>query len=545
MSTNFDRFAELEKLLNDLADDQLDVAGRTRIGELLDGDPEACEFYLDFMALNAHLEQELGSVEPVHFLENSPKAQIEEATTVYLATRQPSPPPAWRQPWVLAAAAAVAIGLFAISLITGAGKDQLAQDDAMAVTDNAVAVLTATIDARFSGNGAQLAPGDLLPKGKLALEEGVARLQFYSGAEVILEGPVEFELLGENLAACSSGSFRASVPRPAQGFTVHTPLVEMVDLGTEFGGNVTATKTEVHVFEGEVEIYDAGSKRSAESRHLLTAGYGLEIATDGSKTDRLADSLAFITEDEVDLQMRTRAAERFEAWQKFVTDKSERDPRLLAHYTFESDDLDSQVLRDRAEIGGLRNGTIIGSQWVSGRWPGKRALNFSRPSDRVRIDMKKGSKSLTLAAWVKLESLDQRYSALLATDQLKRGIEWQITRSGILHFGVRRNKRITDQYLSPVILRDRIGKWVQLAVTVDHEDRKVTHFVNGEPISTHPLKSKAAPVIGQAQLGNWNSPREGDSYPVRNLHGRIDEVMIYRVALSPAEIKELYTIGQP
>ncbi|MGI9242713.1 MAG: FecR domain-containing protein, partial [Verrucomicrobiales bacterium] len=337
------RFSELEKLLSALADDKLDAAGRTRLGELLDGDPEACEFYLDYMSLDAHLEQELGSIEPVQFFEKLPEAQIAEATTIYLATRQPPPPPVWKQPWTLAAAAAVVAGLFLISLVTQSERDGPGGDP----MDDAVAVLTDSIGAQFGAGGLKPTRGDLLPKGLLKLEAGIARVQFYSGAEVILEGPVEFELRGNNIAACLSGDFRASVPPAAQGFTVLSPKVEMVDLGTEFGASIGDDgATEVHVFEGEVEVYDANSGRDPASRDLLTAGYGLEIASSGSRSDMLADNMAFLSEDEVLQRMRLHAAARHDAWQRFSAESLDVNPDVMLHFPFVSDDLEGRNLLD-------------------------------------------------------------------------------------------------------------------------------------------------------------------------------------------------------
>ena len=463
MGQNLDRFEELEKLLSALADDALDAAGRDRVGVLLDGDPEACEFYLDYMALDAHLEQELGSSEPVQFFEKLPEAQIAEATTIYLATRQPPPPPAWRQPWTMAAAAAVVAGLFLISLMTQPERNRVAQEDSSNAMDNSVAVLTDSIGATFGSAGMQPTRGDLLPKGKLKLEGGIARIQFYSGAEVILEAPVEFELRGENLASCTSGNFRASVPPSAQGFTVLSPKVEMVDLGTEFGASIgIAGATEVHVFEGEVEVYDSNTGRAQDGRSLLTAGYGLKIAADGIRTDMLADNMAFISEDEVLQRMRLHATDRHDAWQRYSAESIDTNPDVMLHFPFVSNNLENNELLDSSEIGGRCDGTIIGSKWVSGRWPGKRALEFDRPSDRVRIKLKEKSPSLTMVAWVKVERLEQRFSALLISDQLsKGGVEWQITRAGSLQLGIHRNEREADNYTSPIVFSDRIGKWTR------------------------------------------------------------------------------------
>jgi len=547
MDPKLDRFAELEKLLSALADEELDMAGRSRIGELLDGDPEACEFYLDYISLDAHLEQELGSMEPVKFFEKLPEAQIAEATTIYLATRQPPPPPVWKQPWTMAAAAAVVAGLFLISLMTQPERERVAKEEQANAMDNAVAVLTDSVGASFGASGIQPTRGDLLPKGLLKLDSGIARLQFYSGAEVILEGPVEFELRGENIAACVSGDFRASVPPAAQGFTVLSPQVEMVDLGTEFGASIgSGGATEIHVFEGEVEVYGANTGRDPDSRDLLTAGYGLRIAPDGTRSNMLADNMAFLSEDEVLQRMRLHAAGRHDAWQRFSAQTLDANPDVMLHFPFVSNDLKHNELLDSAELGGRCDGLIIGSKWVSGRWPGKRALEFVRPSDRVKVTIKEKSNSLTLVAWVKVERLEQRFSALLHTDKLsKGGVGWQITRAGSLQFGIRRNDQEIDNYTSPTVFGDRIGKWTQVAVTLDHRARKVSHFLDGKLVGSHPLKSANRPVIGSAQVGNWDAPRKGDSYPVRNIHGRIDEVLIFKRALGSDEIGELYAVGQP
>ena len=547
MGQNLDRFEELEKLLSALADDELDVAGRTRIGELLEGDPEACEFYLDYMSLHAHLDQELGSVEPVQFLEKLPQAHIEEATTIYLATRQPPPPPLWRQPWTIAAAAAVLAGAFLISLMIGQEKERIAQEGAANATHNAVAVLRESIGAEFDPSGIRPTPGDLLPEGLLKLNAGIARLQFYSGAEIILEAPVEFELRGENIASCDIGTFRASVPQPAQGFTVLSPYVEMVDLGTEFGAKIDSDgATEIHVFEGEVEVYESNSNRDPQTRDLLTAGYGLQVNADRTRSDMLADDSAFISEDEVVQRMRQQGTARFAAWREHSNKVLTRNPDVMAHYRFDSEDTETRKLLDSAEIGGLRHGTVVGSTWVSGRWPKKRSLEFARSSDRVRIHMKDRPDSLTMMAWVKVERLDQRYSALLISDRLIRGgVEWQITRAGSLQLDIHTNSRDSDSYVSPVVFKDRIGRWTQLAVTLDRKKRTVSHFLNGKEISSQPLKSETRPILGRAVIGNWNAPREGGSYSVRNINGRIGEFLIFKSAVDAEQIRDLYLLSRP
>ena len=52
-----------------------------------------------------------------------------------------------------------------------------------------------------------------------------------------------------------SGRLTAEVPPAASGFTVNTPRLNAVDIGTRFGVNVEENgDSELHVMEGEVEV---------------------------------------------------------------------------------------------------------------------------------------------------------------------------------------------------------------------------------------------------------------------------------------------------
>ena len=92
------------------------------------------------------------------------------------------------------------------------------------------------------------------------MKAGVAHLEFYSGATVILEAPAEFDLISRTQAYCRRGKLRAIVPPQAEGFTIGSPVMDLVDRGTEFGLQVGAgDATEVHVFQGKVEWAGAGA----------------------------------------------------------------------------------------------------------------------------------------------------------------------------------------------------------------------------------------------------------------------------------------------
>lgn len=91
---------------------------------------------------------------------------------------------------------------------------------------------------------------------RLKLDSGLAEIHFKNGAEVILEGPAEFEIRNDGNAWLERGKIMARVPERAIGFTLETPRGKVIDLGTAFGTSVTDNgETETQVFVGKVRIH--------------------------------------------------------------------------------------------------------------------------------------------------------------------------------------------------------------------------------------------------------------------------------------------------
>lgn len=124
--------------------------------------------------------------------------------------------------------------------------------------------------------------GDDLPAGTIIhLKTGRVNLTFERGASVLLKGPVEFVVDTENGGTLDSGELMAHVPSAAIGFTVETPRVSVVDLGTEFGVRVNRegrkVDVDVQVFVGSVEL---STKGSLVSRRKLVAGEMVQVLDD-------------------------------------------------------------------------------------------------------------------------------------------------------------------------------------------------------------------------------------------------------------------------
>jgi hypothetical protein len=131
------------------------------------------------------------------------------------------------------------------------------------------------------------APDDFLMRmsagDNLKIASGMVQLEFVDGAQVILNGPAEFEVLGTTSARLVAGSLTG---RSEKGnFTLHTPKAEVVDIGTEFGVSVAAAVgTNVAVFEGEVHVKSIDKAGPESSEYRLTEGMALKIGENGVVT---------------------------------------------------------------------------------------------------------------------------------------------------------------------------------------------------------------------------------------------------------------------
>ena len=90
---------------------------------------------------------------------------------------------------------------------------------------------------------------------QIKLVAGLAEITLRSGAKMVLTAPVQFAIVSALRTDLQLGKLAARVPHDASGFTVATPAGSVVDLGTEFGVEVTPDrKMDVEVFVGEVKV---------------------------------------------------------------------------------------------------------------------------------------------------------------------------------------------------------------------------------------------------------------------------------------------------
>lgn len=550
MASRFENHEELRNLLDALCEETITAAQVGRLEELVLAHPEAEAFYVQYLNLYADLSHHF-AVLPVSMTESLRSRLGASSKTKNSQGPKPrsgglSRPRFLKLPRLLLTLSAVAAGVVLTVVLWPRPSLRAPSTEP---TDNTVAVLLQAPGAEWEKGSMVPRSGAPLPPRHLSLRSGLAHIEFYSGATVILEGPAEFDLISANAAYCGQGKLRATVPSQAQGFTLTTPKVELVDRGTEFGVQVEPNDmTEVHVFQGKVDLYDAGSNRTTAGHKALKTGEGLHLDGPGVTHPIKSDPDAFRTAKDLEARFDEEIRRRQRDWLS-GSDALRQDPSLLVYYTFQAELPDSRTLLDqRNRPEDPHHGAIVGCRWGMGRWPGKKGLEFKQLSDRVRFHIDGHFDSVTLAAWVRVDALPNENNSLMMTDAWRPGgLHWQIGNEGKLVLGVKKPTGYTGghYHARDVFTSKRFGQWVQLAVVYDGAEGLVTHYVDGQPAVRLPVLFDVPLHIGDAEIGNWNPATSRNKSPIRYFSGCMDEFMLFARALNDQEIERLYEQGRP
>lgn len=400
--------------------------------------------------------------------------------------------------------------------------------------------------------------GAILEPGEMVLRSGMIGLTFFSGTRVVIEGPARLNILSESAMRINGGAVQIECPEVALGFTLLTPngSITATDLGSVFGLATDDTGgIEVKVIEGVVAMRGNAEKADTELRENGIAA----ISESGrvSLRDRPeGDGLNIFVSN-----IHDREQQRFEKWcqtsQKRVGDES------LLVYLRMLDDLDSTNYLLKNE-GGSRaassTGSIIAANWVAGRWPGKRALQFQSPEDRARISIEGHFHEVTFAAWVRIASFQRPFNVLFMSDRVdgdplvEGEVHWQFSKTGGFRFSVRPSKpyafqnqmggRFHRAWNDDVLSPSDHGIWRHLVTSYSAHKKLVVHYLDGKELARHTLPEGLPLYFGRATIGN-TSYASDQYWGPRQFGGAVDEFAIYSRVLGPHEIREFYKEGKP
>ncbi len=156
-------------------------------------------------------------------------------------------------PLIAWASCAAIVGIAIGSLWWDRGSERLVKS-AIVDHDSTIATITRLVGPEWKHGASARRLGDPLKAGeRVQLSKGCAKITFDCGAEVVLEGPCDFEAKSHMIGKLHAGKLTADVPRRAFAFAILCPGVDLLDLGTSFGVSVDErSQTELHVFDGEV-----------------------------------------------------------------------------------------------------------------------------------------------------------------------------------------------------------------------------------------------------------------------------------------------------
>ena len=520
MSLSDQEILELNELCGAVVDGRATDAQRARLAEWLRESEAARRYYVRALDQAASLHAYAAEMHA-----DTPAAGAWRGRQVRF--------PAWAAWTVLAAAAAVAIGVFVFSGKRGGrgGTEPRAEY---------VARLTGEKDAKWKRGTAALPSGAALRRGQLLeLESGFAEITFDSGARVVLEGSASIAITSAWDAALRQGTLRADVPPQAIGFRVTNRFVDVVDLGTEFTMIAEADQgAEVLVNKGEVE---AAPRGAGESDTILL---------------REKESRRFAATGVSPIDDEERKFARFEGLptlQRLVS------PGRLIHWRF--DEPNGPAFGEGALVGpegaSMR---LIGSddpEDASSRSEGRRqrALHFDgQRYASASLPGASGSMARTVAFWVRVppdaQPLDT-WMVAWGTQLSKLGrrpvhIGWN-RRPAEGALGALRTDFGGGHAIGTTNLRD--GRWHHVVVFfAPGEDVgspvQVKQYVDGrlESSTVVPGTLSAREGTGDATISDrvWLGYRlTGSRQEGRRFRGELDELFIIDRALQPHEIVSL------
>lgn len=428
-------------------------------------------------------------------------------------------------------------------------------------TDTPIATLSRTVGAEWRNlSEYKLWEGCDLYAGPLTLVKGYAEIRTDAGTEIILQAPVELDLESVSQLALDAGRITVKITQAENQYVVRTPTASVVDFGTEFGVFVDNDKqTLTYVYDGQVELRSGSNPLRVDRVLKLTKGQGAEADTQGQLHYRDRISSVFVRSDEFEVKLAASKGSSYERWLAYSYELR-RDPDLILYLPFLKSDASRDFVTNYAvnAKGGLKSSlggsfgisNFTSPTWSVGRWQEKAALRFERDkrtclSISEARDLNIGG-DITLAAWVSCPDIQK--GGHLFSNRVEKGVNYQFgcfSREDPYYAGKLQFLRTDDPFSSHVYSRQVVNwteEWTLLAVT--HDGEQVCFYVNGELYESVPYVFEKASVPALLFIGDVPAAG-GKTFGYAAFNGFIDEIAIFKRALSVNEMQQMYQAGKP
>jgi hypothetical protein len=534
---------------------------------LLEEDPVAQEFYVDFLTVNAEILWLMSARQRGMKISNSQAPEISIPNRSPLLTFIDDWAGIFNQHSPLTF---ILIFLFlGLAIIAPICYLSLRHSADIPMETELVAQITEMRNCQWSQDVPAPEEAEQLSVGqRLQLEKGLVQITYFNKAVVLLEGPVYYTVDSPKSGFLSRGKLTARADtKQSRQFTIVTSNARFVDMGTEFGVAVEANgRAAVAVFAGAIK---AEAKKADGG---WTKQISLREGQAGMYEQTKFTSLVCKRSDFPALQLAPPPTS-FERWLEASRElRSRRD--LVAYYDFQPDPNDIKVLLNRSSGGAKYNGKIQNAAWTPGRFEGKSALEFMAEDAGVRVNLDDKFEQISLITWVNINKLANSLNGLLMSN------DW--SRPGQLHWEINSDKHIDvaefmfNELKNTVIFQSKeavpdnfIHQWCMISLVIDRMNKRGLMYVNDKCILSRtydtdmtvvesdgvgyrqlrerPFNSQIPVIeIGSATIGGWlESGKDPSPNKVRSLNCRMDELMIFGSALSAEEIQKIYEAGKP
>ena len=157
-----------------------------------------------------------------------------------------------------------------------------------------VATVTDSFEAQWHNRAMEVGSRLTNRRSPLQLVSGYVKLKFDNGAEVIVQGPCEFQPDNADQMHLIYGKLTALIRPEAVGFRVNTSVMSVVDLGTEFSIRVDEKGGVVNLYKGRASLL-AGREGDRTGSELLSAGQAMRVSPDSRQIEEVPlDDRSFV-----------------------------------------------------------------------------------------------------------------------------------------------------------------------------------------------------------------------------------------------------------
>ncbi len=447
--------------------------------------------------------------------------------------------------------------------------------------------ITGMVDCKWEDTDYAPAHDRVVQGTKYMLASGLMEITYYTGAKVILQGPCTYVAESAAGGYLSLGKLTARVEsrsrlpdgalptdldtaksRPAGGtyFAVRTPTAVVTDLGTEFGVEVNGKGvTRSHVYRGKVELVALDGQGEKQGRKLILNANesGCVDKSSGATNQAAIVHTGDVAAKDFTRYMPNSPKGREEASRVYADLVLSLKPAV--YYRMERPEQGEDPMRIVDSAPGGHHGKAYGDSaaWIDKDTPAQiykpgrfgEAMSFRGEWGREHIIVpdypKAENDKLSVSAWVFVESPAPRNWSVIAANwsysiELSKAV-------GQFCFGLSQPDGglwacVKQRDGTPVSVYEPApeglpsNRWQHVAFVADGAMLRLYH--DGKEVGSSSCKGVCAklPIASLGIGGETN--RTGTTISSVNpcyWRGQIDELAVFNRALTPQQVRQLYT----